>query len=201
MFVGDREAGENLVVLYSIVSTGEAHGVNPNELAVKQADVENRASAASTRALAAGATAFNPKSDAEYIAMVRGGVQRRSRWHERLVRLCGEALQRAGATVSTPHPLDQLMTSPLSVIVEAKTSGSESAGYAIRQAVGQLHEYRYFVGPRDGALCVLVDREPDAELQVYVEDELGMLLLWIREDELRAAPKTRLRLQAAGLRL
>jgi hypothetical protein len=29
MFVGDREAGENLVVLYSIVSTGEAHGVNP----------------------------------------------------------------------------------------------------------------------------------------------------------------------------
>jgi transposase len=29
MFVGDREAGENLAVLYSIVSTCEAHGVNP----------------------------------------------------------------------------------------------------------------------------------------------------------------------------
>ena len=29
MFVGDHEAGENLAVLYSIVSTCEAHGVNP----------------------------------------------------------------------------------------------------------------------------------------------------------------------------
>ncbi len=29
MFVGDREAGENLAVLYSIVSTCEAHGVTP----------------------------------------------------------------------------------------------------------------------------------------------------------------------------
>jgi transposase len=29
MFVGDRDAGENLAVLYSIVSTCEAHGVNP----------------------------------------------------------------------------------------------------------------------------------------------------------------------------
>ena len=30
MFVGDGEAGENLAVLYSIVSTCEAHGVNPH---------------------------------------------------------------------------------------------------------------------------------------------------------------------------
>lgn len=142
---------------------------------------------------------FKPKNDRDYIAMVKGGPQRRTRAHERLVRLCGEACKRAGAKVRTPHPIDLRIDAPLSVIIEAKTVGSGPVGYAIRQAVGQLHEYRYFVGPRDAALCVLVNAEPSVELQAYVERELGFLLLWLVEETLLAGPLTRARLAEANL--
>lgn len=163
-------------------------------LAVQQADMENGLDREPRIVTRDGTSAFAPKSDTDYIATIRGGVQRRSRSHERLVRLAGEALQRAGAIVSTPHPIDLLVTTPLPIIVEAKTVGSGAVGHAVRQAVGQLHEYRYFIGPREAALCVLVDAEPGIELQEYVEGELGLLLLWHDGKTLLSGPRTRAQL-------
>jgi hypothetical protein len=125
-----------------------------------------------------GASAFHPKNDADYEVQIRATKQRRSRTHERLVKQAGEALKAQGCAVATPHPLDLLMTAPDVVIVEAKTTRSRSVLSAVREAVGQLMEYQYFVGPRDAKLCILLDRAPDDSMRKYVEQKLGMILLW-----------------------
>ena len=44
--------------------------------------------------------------------------------------------------MATPHPRDLLITHPIEIIVEAKAVGSRPCGFAIRDAVGQLHECR-----------------------------------------------------------
>ena len=144
-------------------------------------------------------TTFNWKSAADYLAVLRGGIQRRTRGHEALVRFAGETLQAAGATVATPHPIDLLVTEPLEVIIEAKAVGSRHCGFAIRDAIGQLHEYRHFIGPRAARLCVLLDEQPSEDLVRYVEAELGMMILWRTESALTAGENTQDVLGAAGV--
>ena len=51
---------------------------------------------------------FRPRDSSPYEALVRGGLQRRSRNHERLVEHLAEFLSTRGAAVSNPHPLDLL---------------------------------------------------------------------------------------------
>ncbi|ACL67024.1 hypothetical protein A2cp1_3698 [Anaeromyxobacter dehalogenans 2CP-1] len=143
---------------------------------------------------------FRPKSAEDYRAQIQGGFQVRSRKHEALVRIAGELLLRK-ATVTTPHPVDLRMTSPVPVIFEAKTVGSRGPGAAIREAVGQLYEYRYFIGPRDARLCVLLDDDPGAVLVQYVEDELGLMIAWLADGVLRAGPVTSDSLRSAGIDL
>jgi hypothetical protein len=57
--------------------------------------------------------------------------------------------------------------------------------FAVREAVGQLHEYRYFIGPNDAAPAALLDVEPPAALLNYVEGHLQIAMLWMVEDSLR----------------
>lgn len=130
-------------------------------------------------------TNFSPKDEGEYLAEIRAGKQRRTRNHEKLVRVVGEYLQGAGAEVSTPHPIDLLMTKPMVIIFEAKTTHSRTPLHAIREAVGQLHEYRKFVGPSDSQLAILLDQAPDSIVQRYVEKDLGLILLWWDVDKLK----------------
>src|SRR5262249_45612371 len=121
---------------------------------------------------------FRTKSEEEYLAVIRAGVQRRTRSHERLIRHAGAWFQQHGATVSTPHPRDMLITNPVCVLVEAKIVGDKGAVFAVREAVGQLFEYRYFLGPADALLCVLLDEAPGQPLCDYVEQQLNMLIAW-----------------------
>ncbi|MBV9578552.1 MAG: hypothetical protein JO057_08185 [Chloroflexi bacterium] len=88
---------------------------------------------------------FKTKDEADYLAVIRASVQRRTRSHERLVRQAGEWFRQHGATVSTPHPRDMLITNPGSVLIEAKIVGDKSPVFAVREAVGQLLEYRFFL--------------------------------------------------------
>ncbi len=128
--------------------------------------------------IAHGANTFNPKSNADYVALIRGGKQRRSRSHETLVRTVGEWLRERGQVVSTPHPIDLLVESPIRVIIEAKTCRNREPLHAIREAVGQLREYQYFVGSRGALLCVLLDAEPSQDLVQYAEGHLGIGVMW-----------------------
>ena len=142
---------------------------------------------------------FSPKDDSDYIASIRGGAQRRSRKHEWLVREAGEWLHERGATISNPHPRDLLISAPSSVLVEAKIVGDRGAVFAIRDAVGQLLEYRHFLGPQGAELCILLDEDPGASLEKYVEAELGFLILWHGADGLNAGSQTAEKLTSISL--
>jgi hypothetical protein len=65
------------------------------------------------------------------------------------------------------------------VIVEAKVVGRFSPILAVRPAVGQLFEYRSFIGPKESSLCILLDADPGQALVEYVE-HLGLLILWLK---------------------
>ena len=69
------------------------------------------------------------------------------------MRIAVEWLQKHGATVSTPHPRDLVVDAPVSVLVEAKTT-RRGPLFAVREAVGQLLEYRHFLGPKEAELCL-----------------------------------------------
>src|SRR5437870_9303614 len=72
------------------------------------------------------------KSADDYFAFVKGGQQRRTRNHERLIRQAVEQLQAQGAKVTTPHPIDLRIAGPAAVIVEAKVVGRFSPILAVR---------------------------------------------------------------------
>jgi hypothetical protein len=142
---------------------------------------------------------FRPKSDASYVAFVRGGMQRRTRLHEALVRDAGLFLLKGGARVSSPHPMDLMLESPRMVILEAKIVGERNAGFAVRDAIGQLFEYRHFLGPRDAELGILLDQAPDREVVSFVEDGVGLLILWLDGGRILGGPKTSTVLASAGI--
>lgn len=133
---------------------------------------------------------FRLKSGEDYEVAIRGGVQRRTRHHEKLIRIASEAMQALGAHVTMPHPVDLMVHSPVQVIFEAKTFGGRSPLFAVRDAVGQLLEYRHFRGPHSAALGILLESDPGRELVTYVEDVLGMLLAWWDGTSLRGGPRT-----------
>jgi hypothetical protein len=139
------------------------------------------------------------KNSDDYFAFVKGEQQRRTRNHERLIASVVKEFTRRGAKLSTPHPIDLCLTESPGVIVEAKIIGRFSPVLAIRSAVGQLLEYRRFIGPKEAALCILLDGDPGEALVEYVEADLGMLILWMTADGLFAGPQTVLRLPGFGL--
>ena len=142
---------------------------------------------------------FNPKNDRPYLVAIQATQQVRTRLHERIVRLTGEWLQSQGAEVTTPHPRDLLVSGPISAILEVKTTGARNPLFAIREAVGQLIEYRHFLGPEDALIGLVLDSAPQDYQVKYVEETLGMLLLWWSDDELHLGHGTEGRLKEIGL--
>ncbi len=144
---------------------------------------------------------FRPKDSSAYVAFIQENWQARTRQHEYLVRSAGEYFRdRWDAHVTTPHPIDLLMRSPLSVIFEAKTTTHGGSGLAIRAAVGQLLEYRYFLGPSEAQLSVLLDGRPDATFLAFAED-LGLLIVWPSASGFVGGPLTTEVFSAVGIEL
>ena len=141
---------------------------------------------------------FVPKSAADYEVEIKSGTQRRTRKHERLVNEAATILTSLGAIVSSAHPIDLLIFSPLMVIVEAKI-GFPNARYAIRHALGQLHEYRYFLKHFGAKLCVLLDQKPDDALIAYAEIELQLMVAWVSDGVLAVGPSTKKILTDSGM--
>lgn len=137
---------------------------------------------------------FRPKSETDYEAIIGAHVQRRTRHHERLVRLAGEWLKGRALEVTTPHPIDLKINSSPSVLIEAEVVHPRGELAAIREAVGQLHEYRYFIGPRDALMCVLLDSQPETALTDYTEKHLGLLIAWWTDLGLSFGPLSMTRL-------
>lgn len=134
---------------------------------------------------------YTPKSADNYVVALHGGTQVKERRHESAVGLLAEYLRVRGAVIGTPHPIDLLVREPILVMVEVKKVGDRHPGHAIREAVGQLLEYRYFIGPREAQMCIFIDAPPrDPILIDYVEKELSMLLLWLSEERVFGGART-----------
>jgi hypothetical protein len=125
---------------------------------------------------------------AEYES-VAGPGGRRTRSEAALVSAYSEFLAERGHVVSGRHYLAEgesrplradLMVKDLNVLVEAKAT---DARYAIRMAIGQLHDYRRFE-PTAPELAVLVPREPIRDLRRLL-DGLTIGCVWPRGDGYR----------------
>lgn len=127
---------------------------------------------------------FAPKSEEEYVANIAASRQVKTRHHERLVRLAGEQLRALGAAVSTPHPIDLLVTAPHQVVFEAKAVGSRDPLLCVREAIGQLLVYRHFV-LKDGKCpaCILLNKPPGPAVVEFVEGVAGFMIAWLDGSE------------------
>jgi hypothetical protein len=133
---------------------------------------------------------FSPKDDSDYVAFIKGGSQRRSRQHETLVHRVGNYLSNLGAKISNPHPIDLLMLEPHLVIFEMKIVDTRSPSLSIREAVGQLFEYRYYFKLPNAYNCIVLECDPGPSLISYVENELNFGIAWFSSGEMYSGPKT-----------
>ncbi|WP_059008683.1 MrcB family domain-containing protein [Streptomyces specialis] len=89
---------------------------------------------------------FRPKSDSDYIAHTPERTQVRTRRHETLISEFGKYIQTQGFEANTQvHPRDLMLTTITEEwLVEAKVVTNQNPTKAVREAVGQLFEYRHF---------------------------------------------------------
>jgi hypothetical protein len=135
---------------------------------------------------------FNPKSSDDYVAFIQGGAVRRTRTHEKLVRVVGEILSHAGGKVTNPHPIDLFLESPIPVLFEAKITRGLDPLFAIRQAIGQLLAYRFFLRPSCVHLGIILDQAPGPALKKfteYLEGTLQLFVIWPAQGTLDSWPK------------
>jgi hypothetical protein len=106
------------------------------------------------------------------------------------VRAVAEYILNHGGKVSTPHPVDLHLDAPREVILEAKTTKNCTPLSAVREAIGQLLEYKYFLYRDGSALCILLDQNPGPALTRYVEQGLGVYIAWWVERNLVGGEQT-----------
>ena len=119
---------------------------------------------------------FKPKADLDYEVQVEGGIRTQERSHETLVNSFAEWLSERGLKPSRNVAIDLGIEDP-PVIIEAKQVNSWPL--AIRQAVGQLYEYRYFkVAAPNSALIFLSSLPVPAEWVDYLEKDRHIAVAW-----------------------
>lgn len=165
-----------------LISRGEP---NPGRLVVEyQTKPEHHMDATPNEHLAR----FQPKDDSDYLAHIAAHTQRKQRRHERLIREFGEYAQERGLAPNTNvHPRDLTLALPdAECLVEAKVVRSTTT--AVREAVGQLLEYRHFLYkdcPPPRLLALFTD-----DIQVYVPylESLGIASVWKTPDGWAGSP-------------
>ena len=119
---------------------------------------------------------FKPKADEEYLVNIQGGVRRRGRHHETLVNRFSEWLAEQGFQVGRNAAIDIGIDDP-PVIVEAKIVTAWKT--SIREAVGQLYEYRYFRVANPEAHLIFLASEPVPKDWIgYLEKDRGIGIAW-----------------------
>lgn len=120
---------------------------------------------------------FRAKADTNYLVRLAGGRHKRSRRHETLVNACAKWLEDRGLTPARNAAIDLGLLDG-SVIIEAKVVGGSWAT-AIRQALGQLYEYRYFkVANPSAELIFLADRAVPIDWLHFLESDRGVGAMW-----------------------
>jgi len=124
---------------------------------------------------------FAPKSDADYVSHLSGNAIVKTRRHETLVREYGELAKGIGLSPATNvHPRDlTLLDEGVEWLVEAKVVYLGNATNAVRDAIGQLFQYRHFLYPPDsGVRLAALFTEPVGQAFVDLLQELGIEAIW-----------------------
>ncbi|MDG4859318.1 DUF3578 domain-containing protein [Streptomyces sp. T-3] len=104
---------------------------------------------------------FHPKDSRDYIANIAARQQVKKRDHEALIAAFGPHIAARGYVPITDgmHPKDLVLRraqpsvgDPSEWLVEAKVVRGDNPTVAVREAVGQLYEYRYFLYGEQGLL-------------------------------------------------
>ncbi|MFI2102905.1 hypothetical protein ACH436_06410 [Isoptericola sp. NPDC019693] len=120
---------------------------------------------------------FKPKADTDYVVEIAKAKRTSTRRHETLVNNFASWLIRHGFEPGKNAAIDLGLLDP-PVIFEAKTVGNSWAD-AIRQAVSQLYEYRYFkVGMPEAELIFLSEKPLPAEWLMYLEKDRSIGAVW-----------------------
>jgi len=138
---------------------------------------------------------FKAKADSDYLTNVVGGRKRRSRRHESVINSCAAWLEGCGYEPMRNAAVDLGLEQP-PVLIEGKTIGAAWSG-AIRAAVSQLYEYRYFkvANPRSRLILLSEKEVPEAWIK-YLEQDRDIGVMWPEDRDYRLS-----RLAARALRL
>ncbi len=119
---------------------------------------------------------FKPKADTQYLARIQARTHKRGRTHETLVNDFASWLVKQGISVGRNAAIDLGVEDP-PVIIEAKAVLSWAR--SIREAVGQLYEYRFFqVVPPDSKLVFLASGPVPIEWRDYLERDREIGVAW-----------------------
>jgi hypothetical protein len=138
---------------------------------------------------------FRAKADTKYVVDLQGGRRIRSRTHERLVNRCAGWLARNELHPARNAAVDLGLEEP-PVVIEAKVIGASWAK-SIREAVGQLYEYRYFkVADPASRLIFLADQRVPTSWVRYLERdrEIGVMSMLGNRVELSPLARRALRM-------
>jgi hypothetical protein len=134
---------------------------------------------------------FVYRADAAYQAGSNVPPGERKRHHETLVNDFASWLRERGLSPVNNRSIDIGVIDP-PVIVEAKYVPDED-GWAscIREAVGQLYEYRWFgQGPSTSAsLVFLASRRPPDDWLRYLEEDRSIAVIWFSKSGFRLSPR------------
>jgi hypothetical protein len=125
---------------------------------------------------------FKPRADTDYLAQVVGGPARRGRTHETLVNDFAEWLTSRELVVGYNAAIDLGLEHP-PVIIEAKVIRAGRWAHAVREAIGQLYEYRYFqVVPPQSSLIFLASTHVPTRWLDYLDRDRRIGAAWRSDD-------------------
>jgi hypothetical protein len=128
---------------------------------------------------------FKPRADTDYVSNIAGGPFLRSRKHETLVNDFARWLSDRGREAASNAAIDLGVVQP-PAIIEAKVVRGEKWAAAIREAIGQLYEYRYFqVVPPESALVFLASAEIPQKWLNYLDRDRQIGAAWRTPDGFR----------------
>ncbi|MET9722976.1 MrcB family domain-containing protein [Streptomyces zaomyceticus] len=143
---------------------------------------------------------FRPKDSSAYVAQIRARQQVKQRSHEKLIEDFGHHVAEHGYDPITDlqHPKDLVLRSHGAAaessdewLVEAKVVRNANPTQAVREAVGQLYEYRHFLyQKRHEPFLIGLFSEEIGAYATYLEEQ-GIASVWRDGSGWGGSPKAR----------
>ncbi|MFJ2786915.1 MULTISPECIES: MrcB family domain-containing protein [unclassified Streptomyces] len=143
---------------------------------------------------------FQPKDSSEYKVQIKARQQVKQRVHEELIKDFGLYIVECGYQPITlrQHPKDLVLKKPQEPgarepewLVEAKVVRNGNATMAVREALGQLFEYRHFLYQKEPEPFLIGLFSEGIGAYVPYLEEQGIASIWRSEDGWDGSPKAR----------